>query len=132
MSSIPSVAAASEMVAGLITFGVPATSALTTFLPSDGRVDARRVEQHDHLGGRGDLAGRDEREVVEQVLRVGHDPDDAARLSACAPGVTDAQVQVGGQPAGQGDLVGSAGGSSRLPGRASAGRTRRSGSARAG
>ena len=74
-----------------------------------GRVDAWRVEQRDHLGWPGDLAGCDEREVVEQVLRVGHDPDDVARLSALAPGVSDAQVQLGGQPAGQGDFASSAG-----------------------
>ena len=49
------------------------------------------------------LARRDERELVEQALRVLHNADDG--LAALGPGVALPEVELGRQPGGKGDLV---------------------------
>ena len=97
MSSMPSVMAAIAMVSGLITFGCSRVR-LTTFLPSVVGSTPGASNSTITWVGAGDLAGCDEREVVEQVLRVGHDADDVAGLSALVPGVADAQVSLEASP----------------------------------
>ena len=53
---------------------------------------ARGVEEHLTCVGLRHLAGRDQRELVEQALRVLHDADDG--LAALRPRVADAQVEL--------------------------------------
>ena len=78
-------ASASTMVSGLSEFDW-ATGPVST--PSaeepEGLGPWPRVEQHGDLGRAGDLAGRDEGELVQQALRVLHDADHLAGLAALA------------------------------------------------
>ena len=70
-----------------------------------GEVADRRVEEDRRVDGSGQLPGRYESEVVEQVLRIGDQPDQLADPTGVGPGVADAQVVGGRQRAGHGDLV---------------------------
>src|SRR5580692_10751477 len=59
-----------------------------------------------NLRRRGDLAGRHEGELVEQVLRVRHDAGDCPADAADGPGAADREVEVRRDPAGHRHLAG--------------------------
>ncbi len=63
----------------------------------------RCVEEDAHLRRVRHLAGRDERELVEQALGVLHDADDG--FAALGPGVPDPLTKLGGQARREGDLI---------------------------
>ena len=120
MSSMPRTSAASEIVSGLSGFDC-ATEAGVSHLDALERAqrNARRVEQRRDSRGMRHLPGRDERELVEEALRVLDDADDLALDAADSPGGSDRQVERRGHAARHGDLVGARRDSARRRARAS-------------
>ena len=92
---------ASTMVSGLRAFedGV----GMCTLGPNDSV--GRGVEQHRHLGGRGDLAGRDQRELVQQALRILDDTHHTPGCPTLVPDVPNLEVEGGGQTIGHRHLT---------------------------
>ena len=103
ISSMPTVASASTMVSGLIGLLLPMRARRRDVRPDTARVHARCVEEDVHRGRVRHLPRGDQRELVEQALRVLHDADD--RLAALGPGVAHAEVELGRHARGEGDLV---------------------------
>ena len=88
MSSMPSTSAASEIVSGLSGFDCATEAGVCTWTPlNELSGNARRVEQRRDPRGIRHLPGRDERELVEEALRVLDDADHLALDAADSPGV---------------------------------------------
>ena len=106
MSSMPSTSAASEIVSGLSGFDCATVVGVSTVALAD-RAQRRawRVEQRRDPRGIRHLSGCDERELVEEALRVLDDADDLALDTTDAPAAADREVEVGGDAARHGDLA---------------------------
>ena len=107
MSSMPRTSAASEIVSGLSGFDW-ATEAGVCDVDALERAqrNARRVEQRRDSRGICHLPGCDERELVEEALRVLHDADHLALDAADSPGGSHRKVERRRDAARHGDLVG--------------------------
>ena len=107
MSSIPSVAAASEIVTGLSGFGVAAEVPRTP-RPAAARParPARCVEQHGDRGGRRTWPGATRANSSSRFCGLVTMPTTRRAEPSDAPGVTEPQVQLGCDTAGQVGLTG--------------------------
>ena len=106
MSSMPSTRAASEIVSGLSGFDCATEAGVCTCKPL--------IELSETPGASNSavipvgilhLPGYDERELVEEALRVLDDADDPALDATDAPAAADREVEVGGDAARHGDLA---------------------------